>query len=64
MRKFIFALLAISTQLQAQTGYGATAGASTASDSQWQNWVFTATTLVSATGAVLFLMTDTGSHVH
>lgn len=66
MNKFLFIALAalIAGPLQAQTGDAAIASTNAASDSQWQNWTFAGTTLVTATTAVLILLTDNGSHVH
>ncbi len=64
MKKIVFMVIAITLQLQAQTGDAAAAATSAASDSQWQNWTFSATTAVAATGAVLFLLNETGSSAH
>jgi hypothetical protein len=63
MNKFIFTALAILVggQLQAQTGYGASASKTAATDLQWQNWVFGSVTAVIAGSAVWFLTTETGS---
>ena len=62
MNKLIFTALAILAggQLQAQTGNGAAVGKSAASDNQWQNWVFSASALVTATTAVIILTTNPG----
>jgi hypothetical protein len=59
----ILAALAVSP-LQAQTGDGAISSRNAASDNQWQNWTFAGATLVTATTAVLILLTDNGSHAH
>lgn len=66
MNKLIFTALAILVggQLQAQTGYGASASKSAATDSQWQNWIFGSVTAVVAGSAVWFLTTQTGSQAH
>ncbi|HSX10542.1 MAG TPA: hypothetical protein VLF94_02345 [Chlamydiales bacterium] len=63
MKRFILILL-LSGSLQAQTGDAAVASTNAASDSQWQNWTFAGTFVATATGAVLILLTDTGSQVH
>jgi hypothetical protein len=66
MKKFVFTALAASLcgPLQAQTGDAALSSSQAASDSQWQNWTFAGSAVVTATTAVLVLLTDTGSHAH
>lgn len=66
MNKLIFTALAllVGGSLQAQTGYGASASKSAATDLQWQNWVFGSVTAVVAGAAVWFLTTETGSQAH
>lgn len=61
----LIAVAALSAlPLQAQTGDAAVSSENAASDSQWQNWTFAGTTLVTAATAVLILLTDNGSHAH
>ena len=60
MKKTLF-LLVLTTLVYAQDTGSAASSATAASTSQWQNWVFTSTAIVTASAGVLLLAFDNGS---
>ncbi len=63
-RFFFASLLLLALPLQAQETGAAAASARNASTSQWQNWVFASSAMVTAAAGIVLLALDNGSPVH
>lgn len=66
MKKFalILILLVSGPKLHAQEGEAALESTKIIKESQWQNWVFAATAIVTAATAVYLVSLDNGRKAH